>query len=64
MIKNRHKIILVLIGLALWANCAFGQLSLVSTMDNPTWEGLFNPPSGEVLYQYPSAVCPASRIWV
>ena len=57
MIKNRHKIILVLIGLALWANCAFGQLSLVSTMDNPTWEGLFNPPSGEVLYQYPSAVC-------
>lgn len=48
---------LIVNGLLMPVTFAFGQLSLVSTMDNPTWQGLYNPPSNQVLYQYPAAVC-------
>jgi len=54
---NKSKILLFLICLFFSVDTAFCQLSMISTTDNSTWQQLFNPPSNQVLYQYPGALC-------
>ena len=41
---------------------SYAQLSLVESVDNPTWRSIYNQPSSQMLYGWPGAVCASKML--